>query len=456
MMKPSDFRGPLEPQLAPIEAIHRGLDGYVRFLRQDRETQGLEVVDSVRASDLRSWFPEFVEQLRKDSYYTLNSFYKGATHVTGDLRYLNSCYADLDHTALTFGQALQQITDLQDLGVIPPASIIGRSGKGAWLFWLLRGDEKPDQPPRAYPEKIELYLRIELALHHLLREATPELGADPNALDASRITRVPGSIHSGARRRVQYVPQILEGDTATLDRNRNGVWLTAELPVYTLGELAEFLELTPERSFEQKLTKRTKRVPERRVGLVVIAQRRLADLRTLEAARGGFVDGERNRAAFCLLKFLRDLGHSTEEIREEVIELAANCKPPLSKREITKVLERDPGKVKTEKLAVWLRVTPEETKRLPLKEIYYGYSRPRQTLKGRAERRQKRLEVLLDLLSRFAGLTPTVSQLELLLQAAGCEVSRATVWKDAQKVGFVFQRRAKATQTDQTKLFDTN
>lgn len=451
-MKPSDFKGLLEPQFEPIEAIHRGLDGYVRFLKRNQETGELQPFGSVLVSDLRGWFPEFVEELKRDSYYTLNSYFRPATHRTKDLRHLNSCYADLDHHSLTFGQALKQISELQDDGVLPPASIISRSGKGAWLFWLLRDEKEPGQPPGAWPEKVELYLRIQMALHERLIDTKPKLGADPNALDASRVTRVPGSVHSGALRRVQYVPQILEGATATVDRTRNGVWITAELPSYALAELAEFLELYPERDFKPKQTKTRKRVPKRVSGWLVVAQRRLADFYILEAARGGFQEGTRNHAVLVLRKFLRDLGEPYDELCKRVQEVAKNCNPPLSTEEVDKALKSSIDLVSTEKLALWLRVTPEETEALPLKEIKHGYSRPRQTHKVRVRRKQERLGHLRELRLKFSGHQgPTVKQLQDLLLERGCKAGIRTVWTDAQDCGFDFPRNRKHTKQD--KLF---
>ena len=36
------------------------------------------------------------------------------------------------------GKAIGAVIDAQDQGLIPPASVITRSGRGIWLLWLLQ------------------------------------------------------------------------------------------------------------------------------------------------------------------------------------------------------------------------------------------------------------------------------------------------------------------------------
>ena len=48
-------------------------------------------------------------------------------------------HIDVHHQTgpLDFGYQFGQIITLQDEGIIPPASLVMRSGRGLWLFWLL-------------------------------------------------------------------------------------------------------------------------------------------------------------------------------------------------------------------------------------------------------------------------------------------------------------------------------
>src|SRR5215469_15919193 len=119
------------------------------------------------------------------------------------LRYLCACFADLDFYkhGLSYGQAIGTIIDHQDAGLIPPVSVVIRSGRGMWLVWLLHDSRNAKLPPRAWREKQQQYQRVQGKIHRCLAR----LGSD--AHDAMRITRVPGSIHSGASERVRFFVQ---------------------------------------------------------------------------------------------------------------------------------------------------------------------------------------------------------------------------------------------------------
>ena len=117
--------------------------------------------------------------------------------------------------------------------ILPRVSLMVRSGRGVWLFWLLGDIRDPRKPQRAWPEKITQWTEIQKAIHERLAMC----GAD--ARDAARVTRVPGSIHTGTNLEVFYMWQ---GD-------RRGL-----VPVYTLDDMARALNLT--RSFGKGPAKR--------------------------------------------------------------------------------------------------------------------------------------------------------------------------------------------------------
>jgi hypothetical protein len=68
---------PTAPFVDPIIQIHRGPDAFVSFHRK-REEQW-EDIGSMRTADLRQMFPQFVEELERDSYFSINSFYRAGT-----------------------------------------------------------------------------------------------------------------------------------------------------------------------------------------------------------------------------------------------------------------------------------------------------------------------------------------------------------------------------------------
>jgi len=309
-----------DPDQAPaldvesILAIHRDSSGYVGFVRKpdpDNPTldkhgrpRTFDNLFSIQVADLRSMFPALVEWLTHDSYCTVNAYHRAApwdNKLTGrpdvwrrekDLQSLTACYADIDcgrpdsdelGAALTWRQVLYQAGTLADAGVIPQPSIMARSGRGVYLFWLLRDDKEPTKLPHAWPEKIELYKACNRALNERLRNY--ELPADANALDAARVLRVPGSIHRKAAQRVGYVIQA--------DDDGKGF-------TYTLPELTQFLDLPSAHSDLPDATRKLAKSPQYRKvenkgsaplrsnGTKALNALRAQDLLTVHTWRGGF------------------------------------------------------------------------------------------------------------------------------------------------------------------------
>lgn len=301
--------------LDSILAIHRDRDGYIGFVRKpdpahpvlDRhgKPRAWENLFSIRASDLRSMFPEFAAWLTHDSFFTVSAYYRPAPYknkATGlpDVwrkeRYLSkltACYADLDcgrpesddpGAALTWRQAQHEAEALADAGFIPQPSIMARSGRGVYLFWLLRDVKDPARLPHAWPEKVQLYKACNRALNERLRAHL--LPADPAAIDAARVLRVPGSVHRKALRRVTYVIQ--------LDQDGRGF-------VYTLPDLAAALDLpAPGGELPEKVRELAKPAQWRRVknpgtaplrshGPKALNALRAQDLLTIQQWRGGFI-----------------------------------------------------------------------------------------------------------------------------------------------------------------------
>jgi hypothetical protein len=85
-------------------------------------------------------------------------------HRTDRLRYINTCYVDIDFDKLGLdgGTVIGRIVNLQDSGQLPHASMIVRSGHGIWLLWLIHDVEAEDISQQAFPDKLELYAQC----HH--------------------------------------------------------------------------------------------------------------------------------------------------------------------------------------------------------------------------------------------------------------------------------------------------
>lgn len=348
-----------------ILGIHRDPDGYIGFVRKpdpnapprlDKHGRPYtwDNLFSIRANELRSMFPALADWLTHDSYFTVHAYHRPAPYpnkATGHpdvwrkekhLQTLTACYADIDSgrpdsdepgAGLTWRQAQHEAEKLADLGVIPQPSIMARSGRGIYLFWLLRDPNDRNKLPHAWPEKVELYKACNRALNERLR--THELPADPKAIDAARVLRVPGSIHRKVSKRVRYVIQ--------LDDQGKGF-------EYTLPELAAFLDLpalesdlpgntrTLARPAQYRKVKNPGSAPLRSNSWRKTAAQRAQDLLTIQTWRGGFLkrgdkypDGFTSPGRRFILtlyaNFLRGSGAKAEETLTAVKDMAADMRP---------------------------------------------------------------------------------------------------------------------------------
>jgi hypothetical protein len=346
-----------------ILALHRDEKGYIGFVRKPEHPQLdkrgkprlWENLFSIRAEDLRAMLPAFAEWLSQDSYFTVCSYYRPAPYLnraTGlpdvwrkekYLSKLTACYTDIDSgrpesedpgAAFEWREAQYEAGILADKGIIPQPSIMARSGRGVYLFWLLRDEKDPSKPPHAWPEKLQLYKLCNRALNLLIR--THGLPADKAAIDAARVLRVPGSIHRKTGRRVEYIVQ--------LDQTGRGF-------VYTLPELARILELPAPaadlpaatrslaRPLQYRKVKKPGSAPLRSHGQRQLAALRAQDLLTIETWRGGFKrrgekyeDGSTSPGRRYVLTFyagfLRGARETPEMTTSALRAMAANMKPP--------------------------------------------------------------------------------------------------------------------------------
>ncbi|MGA8086719.1 MAG: hypothetical protein WCA10_05385 [Terracidiphilus sp.] len=425
---------PTAPYVRPIMELHRGPDAFVTFHRKRGEI--LENLGSVRTAELETIFPEFVAELERDSYFSVNSFWrigyygtclpmlKPAFRKAEGARYLNACFIDIDFHDQTgqfdFGYHFGQVITLQDRKIIPPASLVMRSGRGIWLFWLLADSKIASLPPRAFPEQVLAYNAIEL-------ELTRRTNADKAAHDVARITRVPGSINSkaGDTMRVMYWPQY---DA------------TGRAYVYTLESLAGFLDI------ELPQRRRAGRVPESSPeasarglrGWQALWQHRFEDFQVLREMRGSFSKGCRNGAALMYAVILRGNGMKDSVVRQQLEKMGGECSPPLTASEISGAIQqsnRSRGQIRDSTIADYLKITPEEAQYVPrwadrralpeieCSDLNLKYSQ-------RAEHRRKAIKEILDLLGRV----PSCREMADLLRQRGIQISYVQVSRDYREL----------------------
>lgn len=128
-------------------------------------------------------------------YITLNTFYKPCRRLEY-IKELNALFIDLDcyNTKFTKEQIIMNLEENYFNKLIPATNYILDSGRGLGLLWLIN-----KVPSQALP----LWKAIEEYLYNQLKA----FGADRQALDATRILRVPGSINSKSKTVVSIIDE---------------------------------------------------------------------------------------------------------------------------------------------------------------------------------------------------------------------------------------------------------
>ncbi|WP_415294037.1 DNA-binding response regulator [Clostridium perfringens] len=120
-------------------------------------------------------------------YITLNTFYKPCRRLE-NIKELNTLFIDLDYYKIgkTKDQVLMDLEKNYFNQSIPIPNYVIDSGRGMYLIWLIKS-----LPSQALP----LWKAVQDYLYKQLKC----FGADRQALDATRILRVPGSINSKSK-----------------------------------------------------------------------------------------------------------------------------------------------------------------------------------------------------------------------------------------------------------------
>lgn len=480
MKIPGEHEGPpLGPDVSPILELHRAPDGYVAFGRKplvpkigrNGQPIGYENLFSIKVAELRGMFPQVASWLTRDAYFTVNSMYRAAPYThkgTGlhgayrkeeHLRYLTACYADLDvgrpesareEQRLTWRDAAAVAGKLMDDGILPQASIFARSGRGVYLFWILRDEADPGMPVRAWPEKLTLYKQINKALHARLTD----LAVDRGAFDAARVLRAPNTIHSKTERpatyQIQY-DQHFQKYTYTL--RELAAFLGIEIAKPSLPKPIVDIVFLPDRP-----PKSGKKQPGRRKGFNALNAMRAVDLVSLEQYRGGFTRGERTQNLRLYTHWLKLSGVSLPEALTAVSKMAGNCKPPYPSDPNDTPLHKLVSDIYSGKdlprkhldttLCSMLRVTPELARELELQTIIPPEVRKEREAPPGGQRgldKAARIEAIQAEIGRRGGIT--CREMTNILKAKGFKTNRTTVNKDMTELGYVIHGRGRPKTT---------
>ena len=235
-----------------------------------------------------------------NEYITLNTFYKTYRRIEC-LKELNALFIDLDtyKTGFTKEQILMNLNENYFGKNIPIPNLIIDSGRGLYLIWLIK-----KVPSMALP----LWKAIEEYFYKILKE----FGADRQALDATRILRIPGSFNSKTHTEVKIID--------------NYDYL------YELREIQN--EYMPELS--EKAPKRRGRP--KKVSFIYrersLYYTRLQDLIKLCELREYYLKGHREFILFLYRYYLCYFTEDTEKSLNDTIELNNMFKQPLREQEV--------------------------------------------------------------------------------------------------------------------------
>lgn len=451
-----------EVDVGMIKVFHRA-PGQKVFIAFGLDRKGeFKHYTSVNVSELDNLLPVIREYLLENSFFSISSFYRAAywtdkksglpavERSKKSISALNACFVDLDvgrmndqnpARRLTWGDAVGAVLNMADRGQIPPPSVIARSGRGVYVFWLLRHYSFPDRPPTGHSRELALFDKIQNILCHDFIS----LAADVQAKDACRFFRVPGSRNVKAGAIVRYLGLFTDQNV---------------IPVYTLEDLAEWFGVQtiktrlPDETEIVLLPAREQRrlrpvidrgsAPRRRAGFQKRSANLAADLLALADHFGGWQQGQRYDRLRLYGQLLFNSGANLREVIVGVSEMAAACRPPYPTPgeandicptrivgEIFKQRFRNPPAAG--KLVKTLSVTPDLARTLKLKTIVPAEiieERKAITTTARERVSERRVFIWNFIQQRRAGRVPRVRELCKVLQIAGFPASLGTVIAD--------------------------
>lgn len=249
-------------------------------------------------------YNELLEQNfdQENVYVSLNTFYSTFRRLEY-LKELKAQFIDLDiyKTGFTKEQIIMHLEAEHFNKTIPRPNLIIDSGRGLYLIWLLNS-----VPSKALP----LWKAIEEYLYSVLKQ----FGADRQALDPTRVLRVPGSINSKSNTKVEVIDYYDY--------------------LYDLREIQkEYLPELEERK-DKKKGRPSKTVFIHRERSLYYA--RIQDITKLCELREYDLDGHRELVLFLYRYYLCSFLEDTEKALQDVLELNREFVSPLRETEVVR------------------------------------------------------------------------------------------------------------------------
>ena len=238
----------LSPSIEYVNIIHGDSKGWITKAK-------------ICNKEYKQWHYKYKDliELKFDEYnvyITLNTFYKTYRRIEC-IKELNALFIDLDtyKTGFTKEQILINLNENHFKQSMPIPNFIIDSGRGLYLIWLIK-----KVPSMALP----LWKAVEEYFYKTLKE----FGADRQALDATRILRVPGSINSKTNTEVkiideynylydlreiqnEYMPELSEKVSVRRGRPKKVLFVYRERSLY-YARLQDIIKLCELREYDLK------------------------------------------------------------------------------------------------------------------------------------------------------------------------------------------------------------
>ncbi len=319
--------GKLNNNPSYIDMVHNNSKGWITKAR-------------IISGNFSQWHYKYQELLQEELdgenvYISLNTFFSTYRRVEF-LKELKAHFIDLDvyNTKFTKDQILMHLESEHFGRTIPRPNLIIDSGRGFYLIWLIN-----TVPSKALP----LWKAVEEYLYSVLKP----FGADRQALDPTRVLRVPGSINSKSNSIVKIIE---EYDY-----------------IYDLREIqSEYLPELEERNAKKK-GRPKKIVYVHRERSLYYA--RIQDITKLCELREYDLRGHREFILFLYRYYLCYFLEDTQKALQDVLELNREFISPLSEREVIRAtrsaekvyLTKDKDyKYKNQTLIELLEITEDE------------------------------------------------------------------------------------------------
>ena len=313
-------------------------------------------------------------------YITLNTFCKTYRRIEC-IKELNALFIDLDtyKTDFTKEQILINLNENHFKQSMPIPNFIIDSGRGLYLIWLIK-----KVPSMGLP----LWKAVEEYFYKTLKE----FGADRQALDATRILRVPGSFNSKTHTEVKIID------------NYDYLYELREIQSEYMPELSEKAPVRRGRPLKIKYIFRERSLYHARIlDLIKLCELREYDLK-----------GHRELILFLYRYYLCYFTEDIEKALYDTLELNSMFRQPLTENEVTRATKsaekvyKDQNKdykYKNETLINLLEISDEEQKKMKTIISKDEYKRRKRLRNNKSYNSEKAKEKYKDKLKENGKIT---------------------------------------------------